>query len=572
MSKNAITIVSLSLSLTLTPTSEAIPSIETKVECGSIVQQTFENNKENHKFSIDMYAGEVFEIAAIPVGDMLRFKARIYEPTGNEILSISRLNYIAPLKGKTGVLSHTGSYTIVLNNWNAGTYTLNVGCTLSNGEQVEPGGSRSERPSPPHASEPSTDLPYGGEGKLDGENLSSTSETVTKVAEYAEIAKEAAGVFGALRGIFGRRTKEAREEPPPPIYVNPPPIEYTYSAAPPMPPAAVQPAVAPMTPQASSPTVVQLQPHQAADSVARHPGFPGFRTTDLAALELPVAQIGVPLQGTIVPGQFQVAGFQFSSTQGTEIELTFTRLSGNMSLGLLLLDSDRQLDFQASLVANQEVRTSLALVAGEHKLGIAAIEPQPSSPVQTSFSIALNEKASVLPAPPSQPTVSPVVSRLELPTNHALDVPAPQVTTPLSVSILAVASPHKERYRVARGLSVGITAFVDRDYVYETLPPLLNGAIYVMTANDDKTDKRFSLDMSINNAATVIVAHDDRISPKPGWLRAYVDTGLDVMIGAEKHSLFKQSMPANSVIRCGANSEDPERKSNMYTVFITDRS
>ena len=122
-------------------------------------------------------------------------------------------------------------------------------------------------------------------------------------------------------------------------------------------------------------------------------------------------------------------------------------------------------------------------------------------------------------------------------------------------------------YRVVQDLSVGSLAFSDRDYSYEGLPRQLNGAAYITTSNDDKAEKNFALDLSFNKPATLFVAHDDRISIKPAWLRGFSATGLSVRIAGERHSIFMRSVAADSIIRLGPNSDSPKRKTNMYTVF-----
>jgi hypothetical protein len=389
---------------------------EIKVGCGQVIEQEFRVSREVHVFVIDLSPGDVIKATVIPAGDFLNFHGHVHEPAGRIIHDMDGYDVVVHLlEIESGKLDSTGQYGLhVFNhdphvgqyadnyNGSAGLYTMHVGCVLRDGTEIVAGASGGGGQFLPQP---------GGNPGAQGEGTSSVpsneiTETASKITQYANEAVETAEGIGQVvstfKNLFGgiggkkRKKEQQRNQPPrlppatafpsaaPPMPLQAPPMP---SQAPPMPPASSQPSVVALTPSAQ-PAVVSLTP------MAPQEGFPGFLAADLAALALPSAGLGMPLQAALVPQPFQVAGFQFTGRQGMKIDLAFERLSGNLSLGLLLLDPNRKLVFQGSVGATGgSVRESLTLpMAGEYKLGIARIEPLPPSPLQTSFSISLIEK------------------------------------------------------------------------------------------------------------------------------------------------------------------------------------
>ena len=97
------------------------------------------------------------------------------------------------------------------------------------------------------------------------------------------------------------------------------------------------------------------------------------------------------------------------------------------------------------------------------------------------------------------------------------------------------------------------------------------GKTYIKTANDDKSSTGSSfLTFDINRDATVYVAHDDRINPKPSWMNDFVDTcdHLTFSDNSYTFSLYAQVFAAGSVTLGGNYGEV---SSSMYTVVVAEQ-
>ncbi|QNN22943.1 hypothetical protein HED60_11920 [Planctomycetales bacterium ZRK34] len=94
--------------------------------------------------------------------------------------------------------------------------------------------------------------------------------------------------------------------------------------------------------------------------------------------------------------------------------------------------------------------------------------------------------------------------------------PARPLLTDVSVSSGAA-------YRIVRGgFNDGARAYVDRDYTWQAIdapscPPMLHGADYVQTANEDNSDSGLSVKLTLSEPATVWVLWNPR-APLPQWL------------------------------------------------------
>lgn len=149
-----------------------------------------------------------------------------------------------------------------------------------------------------------------------------------------------------------------------------------------------------------------------------------------------------------------------------------------------------------------------------------------------------------------------------------IDYDDPPASTPPSsgtavVSGLSVST--GKSYQIKSGLSNGDTSYIDRSYTYTNVPTILQNATYVMTANGDKmlSSAQF-INFTLSDSATVYIAHDDRISSKPDWLKGFVDTGKDILADV-KMSIYAKSFPAGKV-SLGANAG--VGKCSMYTIAV----
>ena len=118
-------------------------------------------------------------------------------------------------------------------------------------------------------------------------------------------------------------------------------------------------------------------------------GFPGLNPVDFGnAFRVPF-NLGHVNEGEIPPTGDTVLGYKFEATSGNVLELSYTRISGNLNLGLVVLSADNQVVFQTSLVTSDTLSTRFTLpITGEYTIGIFRIDLiPPSSPEPTAFQI-----------------------------------------------------------------------------------------------------------------------------------------------------------------------------------------
>jgi hypothetical protein len=114
----------------------------------------------------------------------------------------------------------------------------------------------------------------------------------------------------------------------------------------------------------------------------------------------------------------------------------------------------------------------------------------------------------------------------------------------------------------------GKLIYIDRTYTFVDVSNY-DGAQFIRTANNDKASTGNAFVMfAVNVPVTVFVAHDDRITTKPSWLGAFVDTGDNLTIAGVQHSLYKRDFPAGTVTLGG--NDGPY--GSMYSVVIKDQT
>ena len=73
---------------------------------------------------------------------------------------------------------------------------------------------------------------------------------------------------------------------------------------------------------------------------------------------------------------------------------------------------------------------------------------------------------------------------------------------------------------IENGLQSGALLYIDRSYIFSSVPSSLEGATYIKTSNDDKTITDDSLiSFEVNQNVTVYVAYDDSVSTQLSWLQ-----------------------------------------------------
>jgi hypothetical protein len=129
--------------------------------------------------------------------------------------------------------------------------------------------------------------------------------------------------------------------------------------------------------------------------------------------------------------------------------------------------------------------------------------------------------------------------------------------------------------------------FVDRTHVWVTVPEILLGAQYIMTANDDKNNANHELDVTLSKATIMYLFIDNRVGTGTGnspttnpdlvagamtWVTTlgFVDTGINMAIDESNDgsinqwlSIYSLSVPAGKITLKGQNNAY-----NMYGVAV----
>lgn len=93
--------------------------------------------------------------------------------------------------------------------------------------------------------------------------------------------------------------------------------------------------------------------------------------------------------GIIKPDDTDVLGFAFEASADDVLDLTYTRSSGNLNLGLVVLSAKNdEIIFQASLITTKTLSTQIVLPSsGEYIIGVFRIDPLPSGAKPTAFQL-----------------------------------------------------------------------------------------------------------------------------------------------------------------------------------------
>ncbi|MAS36277.1 MAG: hypothetical protein CL610_19895 [Anaerolineaceae bacterium] len=95
------------------------------------------------------------------------------------------------------------------------------------------------------------------------------------------------------------------------------------------------------------------------------------------------------MTGGVTPSGGEILGYLVNGNEGEVLELHFTRLSGNLNLGLIVLSQSNELVFQASLITTNNFTTQLTLPStGDYTVGVFRVDLlPPEAPQPTTFQI-----------------------------------------------------------------------------------------------------------------------------------------------------------------------------------------
>ncbi|MEO8611125.1 MAG: PPC domain-containing protein [Chloroflexota bacterium] len=118
-------------------------------------------------------------------------------------------------------------------------------------------------------------------------------------------------------------------------------------------------------------------------------GFPGLAPVDFSSVAKIPLPAGIAMSGGITPTGGEILGYTLDGNAGDTLDLTFTRLSGNLNLGLVVLSADNKVVFQASLVSSTTLNSRFTLPsAGTYTIGVFRIDLiPPAAPEATAFQV-----------------------------------------------------------------------------------------------------------------------------------------------------------------------------------------
>jgi len=145
--------------------------------------------------------------------------------------------------------------------------------------------------------------------------------------------------------------------------------------------------------------------------------------------------------------------------------------------------------------------------------------------------------------------------------------PPPPSPPPTYVSNFKVSNGKSYEF-ITNGMNSGATQYIDRTFVFTSIPSTVQGLTYLKTANDDKlsTGNNF-LSFDTSQPLTIYVAHDDRYTTKPSWLSSYTITNDNIVSGAGTFSIYKKDFPVG-MVSFGGNTFDGIEDKSMYTVIL----
>ncbi|MCB9453211.1 MAG: hypothetical protein H6672_17400 [Anaerolineaceae bacterium] len=107
-------------------------------------------------------------------------------------------------------------------------------------------------------------------------------------------------------------------------------------------------------------------------------GFPGLAAVDFSNVAKIPMIANAPMSGAVTATGGEILGFTFDANAGNTVDLSFTRLSGNLNLGMVVLSAENQVVFQASLVTSQSLNTRFTLPSGgQYTIGVFRIDLLP---------------------------------------------------------------------------------------------------------------------------------------------------------------------------------------------------
>lgn len=118
-------------------------------------------------------------------------------------------------------------------------------------------------------------------------------------------------------------------------------------------------------------------------------GFPGLGAVNFAAAVTVPLVLGAPNTGSIAPDSGTIYAYTVSASAGDEIDLSFSRLSGNLNLGLAVIHEQNTVIFYSGLVSEGSLFMRFALpLDGDYTVGVYVPDLlPPDAPEPTVFQL-----------------------------------------------------------------------------------------------------------------------------------------------------------------------------------------
>lgn len=128
-------------------------------------------------------------------------------------------------------------------------------------------------------------------------------------------------------------------------------------------------------------------------------------------------------------------------------------------------------------------------------------------------------------------------------------------------------------YQVSEnGLTAGAPLYIDRGFAFSAIPEELEGATYILTANDDKSAAGAAfLTFEVNRDATVYVAYDNRATSLPDWLSGWTDTGLTLGTTDVERVVLSRDFPAGALTLGGNLAAGASGANSNYSVIAASK-
>lgn len=121
-------------------------------------------------------------------------------------------------------------------------------------------------------------------------------------------------------------------------------------------------------------------------------GFPGLAPVDFTNLARLPLILDTPMTGAVTPDGGEIIGFVFEGEAGDTASLSLNRLSGNLNLGLVVLQGENQIIFQSVMTTSAQLLTDFVLpFDGEYTVAVFRVDVlPPTDPQATAFQVTLS--------------------------------------------------------------------------------------------------------------------------------------------------------------------------------------